>query len=112
MVPEIRATLKAVRLSPRKARLVARNVVGMEAAKALDILRLTPQKAAGVIRKVMYSALSNCANDTSIDEDALIVKKIIINEGPSWKRFLPRAQGRATQIKKRTSHITVILAEE
>jgi large subunit ribosomal protein L22 len=107
---ETRATLKSVRLSPRKARLVARNVVGMDAAKALDVLLLTPQKAAGIIRKVMYSALSN-SNEMSIDQDALIVREIIINEGPSWKRFLPRAQGRATQIKKRTSHITVILAE-
>jgi large subunit ribosomal protein L22 len=107
---ETRATLKSVRLSARKARLVARNVVGMEAAKALDVLMLTPQKAAGIIRKVMYSALSN-SNEMSIDQDSLIVREIIINEGPSWKRFLPRAQGRATQIKKRTSHITVILAE-
>jgi large subunit ribosomal protein L22 len=108
---ETRATLKSVRLSPRKARLVARNVVGMEVSNALDILMFTPQKAAGVIRQVMYSALSNSLNNTSMDPDMLMVKEIIINEGPSWKRFLPRAQGRATQIKKRTSHITVILAE-
>jgi len=102
--------LKAVRLSPRKARLVARNVVGMDAAKALDVLKFTPQKAAGIIRQVMYSALSN-SNNTSIDPDTLMVKEIIVNEGPSWKRFMPRAQGRATSIIKRTSHITVILAE-
>ena len=107
---ETRATLKAARLSPRKARLVARNVVGMDAAKALDVLKFTPQKAAGIIRQVMYSALSN-SNGTSIDPDALMVKEIIVNEGPSWKRFMPRAQGRATSIIKRTSHITVILAE-
>lgn len=108
---ETRATLKAVRLSPRKARLVARNVVGMDASKALDVLKYTPQKAAGIIRQVMYSALSNSANNTSMDPDALVVKEIIVNEGPSWKRFMPRAQGRATSIIKRTSHITVILAE-
>ncbi|MDL2267985.1 50S ribosomal protein L22 [Desulfovibrio sp. OttesenSCG-928-G15] len=108
---ETRASLKAVRLSPRKARLVARNVVGMDAAKALDVLKFTPQKAAAVIRQVMYSALSNSNNNTSIDPDTLVVKQIIVNEGPSWKRFLPRAQGRATSIVKRTSHITVILAE-
>jgi large subunit ribosomal protein L22 len=107
---ETRATLKAVRLSPRKARLVARNVVGMDAAKALDVLKFTPQKAAGIIRQVMYSALSN-SSTTSIDPDTLMVKEIIVNEGPSWKRFMPRAQGRATSIVKRTSHITVILAE-
>ncbi len=108
---ETRATLKGVRVSPRKARLVARNVVGLEAAKALDVLQFTPQKAAFILRQVLYSAISNSANVSSIDPDALMVKEVIINEGPSWKRFLPRAQGRASQIKKRTSHITVILAE-
>ena len=114
MVPT--ASLKAVRVSPRKASLVARNVIGMPVGKALDLLQLTPQKAAGIIRAVMYSALSNAgANDNhikaGIDPDALIVKNVIVSEGPSWKRFLPRAQGRATQLIKRTSHITVILAE-
>jgi large subunit ribosomal protein L22 len=108
---ESRATLKAVRLSPRKARLAAENVIGLEASRALDILSFMPQKAAGILRKVMYSALSNSAADTSLDPDLLVVRRIIINEGPSWKRFMPRAQGRATSIKKRTSHITVILAE-
>jgi large subunit ribosomal protein L22 len=107
---EVRATLKAVRLSPRKARLTAANVIGMEASRALDILRFMPQKAAGILRKVMYSALANSA-DTSLDADTLVVRRIIINEGPSWKRFMPRAQGRSSSIKKRTSHITVILAE-
>ncbi len=110
------ASLKAVRVSPRKAALVARNVIGLPVGKALDLLQLTPNKAAGVIRAVMYSALSNAgANDNhvkaGIDPDALLVRNVIVTEGPSWKRFLPRAQGRATQIIKRTSHITVILAE-
>ena len=108
---ETKATLKAVRVSPRKARLVAKNLVGCPAERALDILQFQPQKAATIIRQVMYSALSNASNFPSIDTDSLVVKQIIVNEGPSWKRFLPRAQGRATQIIKRTSHITVILAE-
>ncbi|MDL2279208.1 50S ribosomal protein L22 [Desulfovibrio sp. OttesenSCG-928-G11] len=108
---ETRATLKGVRLSPRKARLVARNVTGMDVTKALDVLKFTPKKSAAIIRQVMYSALSNSVNNTSIDPDSLVVKQIIVNEGPGWKRFLPRAQGRATTIIKRTSHITVILAE-
>ena len=108
---ETRASLKGVRVSPQKARLVARNVVGLEAAKALDLLQFTPQKAAVILRQVLYSAISNGADTSSLDPDALIVKEIIVNEGPSWKRFLPRAQGRASQIRKRTSHITVILAE-
>ena len=83
---------------------------------ALNVLQFTPQKAAGLIRQVMYSALSNATNNkqhvqAGLDVDGLIVKNVIVSEGPSWKRFLPRAQGRATQIIKRTSHITVILAE-
>ncbi len=111
-----RATLKAVRVSPRKASLVARNVVGKRVGDALNILQFTPQKAAGLIRQVMYSALSNASNNdphqkAGIDVDGLVVKQVIVSEGPSWKRFMPRAQGRATQIIKRTSHITVILAE-
>ncbi len=111
-----RATLKAVRVSPRKASLVARNVVGKRVGDALNILQFTPQKAAGLIRQVMYSALSNASNNDphqkgGIDVDGLVVKQVIVSEGPSWKRFMPRAQGRATQIIKRTSHITVILAE-
>lgn len=110
------ATLRAVRVSPRKTALVAKNVIGKPVSEALDILLLTPQKPAGIIRQVMYSALSNAtANDphitAGVDADALVVKNIIVSEGPSWKRFMPRAQGRATQIIKRTSHITVILAE-
>ncbi len=110
------ASLKAVRVSPRKASLVAHNVVGMRVGEALNVLQFTPQKAAGLIRQVMYSALSNATNNQNhvtagIDVDGLIVKNVIVSEGPSWKRFLPRAQGRATQIIKRTSHITVILAE-
>lgn len=111
-----RASLKAVRVSPRKAALVARNVIGLPVGEALDILQFTPQKSAGLIRKVMYSALSNATENgnhqgAGIDADALIVQNVIVTEGPSWKRFMPRAQGRASQIIKRTSHITVILAE-
>ena len=110
------ASLRAVRVSPRKASLVAHNVIGLPVNQALDVLQFSPQKAAGIIRQVMYSALSNAgANknhiEAGIDVDALVVKRVIVSEGPSWKRFLPRAQGRATQIIKRTSHITVILAE-
>ena len=113
---EPRASLKAVRVSPRKAAIVAKNVVGKPVGEALDILLFTPQKAAGIIRQVMYSALSNANNNdphqsAGLDADALVVKSVIVSEGPSWKRFMPRAQGRATQIIKRTSHITVILAE-
>ncbi len=108
---EAQATAKFIRVSPRKTRVVAKNVVGKPVEDAMNILKFTPQKGAEVIRAVMRSALANAENNTSVNVDALVVKQVIVNEGPTWKRFMPRAQGRATHIRKRTSHITVILAE-
>ncbi len=108
---EAKAIGKFIRVSPRKTRIVARNVVGKPVEDAMNILKFTPQKGAEVIRAVMRSALANAEQQTNVNVDALIVKQVIVNEGPSWKRFMPRAQGRATSIQKRTSHVTVILAE-
>ena len=108
---ESKATAKFVRVSPRKTRLVARNVKGMPVEAAMNLLRFTPNKPAGVILGVVRSALANAEHNASMDVDAPVVKEILVNEGPTWKRFMPRAQGRATNIHKRTSHITVILAE-
>ena len=108
---ESKATAKYIRVSPRKARLVARNVNGRPVEDAMNILKFTPQKAAGIIYQVMRSALANAEQLPGLDVDAMVVKQVIVNEGPSWKRFMPRAQGRATNLIKRTSHITVILAE-
>ena len=105
---ESKATAKFVRVSPRKTRLVARNVKGMPVEAAMNLLRFTPNKPAGVILGVVRSALANAEHNASMDVDALVVKEILVNEGPTW---MPRAQGRATNIHKRTSHITVILAE-
>lgn len=108
---EARAIAKYQRVSPRKARLVARNVQGLGVEEALNILRFTPNKPAGIIFKVVHSALANATQNNGMDPDDLTVKEVRINEGPAWKRFMPRAQGRATKIRKRTSHITVILSE-
>jgi ribosomal protein L22, bacterial type len=108
---EARAVANFIRVSPRKTRIVARNVVGRPVEDALNILKFTPQKGAQVIREVMRSALANAEHNTNMNVDALVVKEILVNEGPTWKRFMPRAQGRATSIRKRTSHVTVILAE-
>ncbi len=105
---ESRATLKFTRISPRKARLVARNVNGLPVEDALNILRFTPKKAAEIIYKVMYSAVAN-AQQIGADVDALQVKQVVVNDGPVWKRIKPRSMGRANRILKRTSHITVIL---
>lgn len=108
---ESRAIAKYQRVSPRKARLVARNVQGMGVDDALSLLRLTPNKPAGIIYEVVKSALANASQLGGVDVDAMLVKEVVVNEGPAWKRFMPRAQGRASRIRKRTSHITVILSE-
>ncbi len=108
---EAKAIAKFQRVSPRKTRLVARNVVGMGVEDALNVLRFTPNKPAGILYAVVRSALANASN-LSVNVDAMVGKEVLVNEGPSWKRFMPRAQGRATRVRKRTSHITVILAEE
>jgi large subunit ribosomal protein L22 len=108
---EATSIAKYVRVSPRKAQLVARNVRGLPVEDALNILKFTPNKAAGVIYMVMRSALANAEENDKADVDVLRVKQVIVNEGPTWKRFMPRSQGRANTILKRTSHITVILED-
>lgn len=108
---ESKAIAKYVRVSPRKSRLVAANVKGLPVEAAMNLLRFTPNKPAGIILSVVRSALANAEHNVKMDVDSLIVKEVLVNEGPTWKRFMPRAQGRATHIRKRTSHITVILAE-
>lgn len=107
---EAKCIAKSIRIAPRKARLVARNVKGLPVEDAMNILKFTPNKAAGIIYKAMRSALAN-AEQAGSDVDALKVKQVIVNEGPTLKRFMPRSQGRANTILKRTSHITVILED-
>jgi large subunit ribosomal protein L22 len=108
---EARAVGKYIRISPQKARLVADVVRGMNVGKAIITLRFMPKKGAGILRKVIESAVANATQDDSADVDNLYIKKITIDGGPSLKRIRPRAMGRATGIIKRTSHITVILDE-
>ncbi|OGR18489.1 MAG: 50S ribosomal protein L22 [Desulfobacterales bacterium GWB2_56_26] len=108
---EAKAVGKYIRISAQKARLVADVVRGMGVDQALTTLRFMPKKGAGIIKKVIESALANATQDDKADVDNLYVKKIIIDGGPSLKRISPRAQGRATGIIKRTSHITVVLDE-
>ena len=102
---------KYIRISPQKARLVADVVRGMGVDQAITTLRFMPKKGAGIIKKVLESAVANATQDEQADVDNLFVKKIVIDGGPSLKRISPRAQGRATGIIKRTSHITVVLDE-
>ncbi len=109
---EARAVGKYIRISSQKARLVADVVRGMGVDQAITTLRFMPKKGAGIIRKVIESAVANATQDDQVDVDNLFVKKIFIDGGPSLKRIRPRAMGRATGIIKRTSHITVVLDEQ
>lgn len=101
--------LKAVRISPRKARLVVDLVRGKGVQEALDILKFTNKKAAPIVAKLISSAIADAQGKATVDLDGMIVGKAYVDEGPTMKRFLPRAQGRATPIRKRSSHITVEL---
>ena len=107
---EAKAIAKYQRISAQKARLVANNIKGMAVGQAVSVLKFTPKKAAELIGKVLRSAVAN-AEQANIDVDDLLVKDVVVNEGPTWKRFMPRAMGRANRIIKRTSHITVIVEE-
>ncbi|CAM3496669.1 50S ribosomal protein L22 [Hydrogenibacillus schlegelii] len=107
-----RAVARGVRISPRKARLVIDLIRGKDVGTALAILRQTPKKAAPIIEKVLRSAIANAENNHDMRPDALYVRACYVDEGPTLKRYRPRAMGRAAQILKRTSHITVIVAEK
>ena len=109
---EVKAVAKYIRISPQKARLVADVVRGMDAGQALTTLRFMPKKGAAIIRKVLESAVANADQTDTIDVDTLYVKEILVDGGPMLKRFRPRAQGRATRILKRSSHITVVVDEK
>ncbi len=108
---EVKAVHRYARTSAQKARLVADQVRGMPASKALDLLKFSPRKAAALIYKVLSSAVANAEANNSMDVDRLFVSRIMVDEGPSLKRVMPRAKGRADRIVKRTSHITVYVAE-
>jgi large subunit ribosomal protein L22 len=108
---EARAVAKYVRVSPRKVRLVMDEIRGKKVGEALNLLAFSPQKGAFLLKKLIHSAVANAENRADIDVDALYIKRIFADEGPTLKRFRPRAMGRATKIRKRTSHLTVVLDE-
>jgi len=103
--------LRTARISPQKARLVANQVRGLPAANALSLLQFSDKKAAHLIYKVIFAAVSNAENNAGDDADDLKVVTITVDEGPTLKRFMARAKGRGTRILKRTSHITVVVGE-
>jgi large subunit ribosomal protein L22 len=108
---ETTATLRGVRLSAQKGRLIADLVRGKPIENALDILAFSPQKGAGIIRKVLLSAVANAENNDNADIDALTVKTIHVEQGTVLKRFSARAKGRGNRISKPTCHIYVTVGE-
>lgn len=105
------ATLKFSRLAPQKMRLVADQIRGLPVDRALNLLRFSNKKAATVLKKLLESAIANAEHNDGADIDALTVKTICVDQGPDIKRLRPRARGRADRILKRTSHVTVTVAE-
>src|SRR5688572_33442411 len=106
---EARAVRRYAQLSAQKARLVIDLIRGKSVEDALGLLEYLPKRGAGLVAKTLRSAVANAEHEQRIDVDALYVKRAYVDEGPTAKRFLPRAHGRATKIFKRTSHITVIV---
>jgi len=111
-----RASARHVRVTPQKARRVVDLIRGKQATEAVAVLRFAPQAASEPIRKVLESAIANARvsadrNSEAFDERTLVIQSVFVDEGPTMKRFRPRAQGRASRINKRTSHITVEVSE-
>ncbi len=107
---EVRAVAKYIRISPQKVRMITGSVKGKPVEAGLNLLKFMPQKSAGILEKLVRSAVAN-ADQKDLDIDTLVIRNVIVDQGPTLKRFKARARGRGTRILKRTSHITVILAE-
>ncbi|HIW13655.1 MAG TPA: 50S ribosomal protein L22 [Candidatus Salinicoccus stercoripullorum] len=108
---QAKAVAKTVRIAPRKARMVLDLIRGKEVGEAIAILNLTNKRTSPVVEKVLKSAVANAEHNYDMDIDSLVVSEAYADEGPTLKRFRPRAQGRATKINKRTSHITIVVSE-
>ena len=104
--------LRYVRISPRKVRLIMDQIRGKKVGEVLNSLSFSSQKSAFLLKKLINSAVANAEENLNIDVDMLYIKRVFADEGPTLKRFRPRAMGRATRIRKRTSHLTVILDGE
>ncbi|WP_079525139.1 50S ribosomal protein L22 [Halobacillus hunanensis] len=109
---QAKAVAKTVRIAPRKARLVIDLIRGKNVGEAIATLRLKQRGASPVVEKVLKSAIANAEHNYEMDPDNLYVSEAFVNEGVTLKRFRPRAMGRASQINKRTSHITVVVSEK
>lgn len=108
---EVKATLRYLRIAPRKVRLVADLIRGKKVSKAKEILTFCKKKPAKSLLKLLNSAISNAKNNFNLKEENLFIEKIFVDEGPRLKRIFPRARGRADILQKKTSHVTIILNE-
>ena len=106
------ATLKYARISARKVKIVADLIRGKEVAEALAIVKFTPKAASEIIEKLLKSAIANAENNHNMDSKNLYISEIYANQGPTLKRIRPAAKGSAVRIRKRTSHITIVLSEK
>lgn len=109
---EAKAIARQVRIAPRKVRLVVDLIRGKQVGEAIAILAHTPKAASPVVEKVLKSAIANAEHNLELDPNSLVVSQVFVDEGPTLKRFRPRAMGRASRINKRTSHITVVVSEK
>lgn len=109
---EAKAIAKYVRISPRKVRQVVDLIRGKELREALAIVRLTPKGASEVVQKIINSAAANAEHNFDMDKENLYIAEVFVDQGPTLKRFKPRAYGRADQMRRRTSHITIVVKEK
>lgn len=109
---EAKAHARFVRIAPRKAQLVADLIRGKQVGEAIAILRHTPKAASPILEKLLNSAIANAEHNNGLDVNSLVVSQVYANQGPTMKRFRPRAMGRASKINKRTSHITLVVSEK
>lgn len=109
---EAKAHANSIRIAPRKAQLVVDLIRGKQVGEAIAILRHTPRAASPILEKLLNSAIANAEHNYSMDVNKLVITQAYVNQGPTMKRFRPRAMGRASRINKRTSHITLVVSEK
>jgi large subunit ribosomal protein L22 len=109
---QAKASVNHVRIAPRKAQLVVDLIRGKQVGEAIAILRHTPKSASPIVEKLLNSAIANAEHNYQLDVTKLVVSQVFVNQGPTMKRFRPRAMGRASRINKRTSHITLVVSEK
>ena len=109
---QVQALTKFVRISPFKAREITKEIQGLNANSAMDLLSFIPRKSARLVRKTLQSAIANAENNHNLSADDLIIEKALVEQGPTIKRFNPVSKGSAHPIKKRTSHFRVILSKQ